>query len=176
MSQVTLSDEDFVDFVDVKEDTAFAVAELFAFKYLKEKCRGKIIFSKGIFDFVVYGTVNEKSIYVEVKYNHLSLSPEQVLFLAERLGSTRFWIISNKKKHLNEFLGYDGKYRRVVKYKVIDTFNTPIGKFYVLEVIDVETLFSLEDEKDYVARVYSTRSREMWKRRKSVSGGDRKLL
>jgi len=131
MREASITERDIEEFISTKEDSAYAIAELYTYKWLKTKFN-RPIFKGGIFDFKLPQVLlNEegKDIVVEVKYNHVGLSPEQVRELRKLLakGNVIFYLVTNRKSN---------------KLKEVDSFKTPIGTFYCYKL-------GLEDFKGY---------------------------
>ena len=129
MKEINITEEDIEDFIITKEDSAYAIAELYTYKWLKTKYN-RVIYGGRLFDFYlpkVLLSKEGKDIVVEVKYNHISLSLEQVRELKKLLtrGDTIFYLITNRESN---------------KLRKVDSFKTPMGIFYCykLELDDLK--------------------------------------
>jgi len=145
MVEVNINDEDIREFIDLKSDSAYAIAELYALKYLKMKFKDKSIFEKKPFDFIVYGTIDWKPVIVEVKFNHLHLSYEQVrTYYLKYYPDYRLWIITNKEMKKQNYIKvspfapeFTDKQSFKLYLKMVDKYRTPIGNFYCFEVVRI---------------------------------------
>ena len=131
MKEINITEEDIEDFIITKKDSAYAIAELYTYKWLKMKYN-RVIHEGKVFDFYlpkILLSKEGKDIVVEVKYNHISLSPEQVRELKKLLtrGDTIFYLITNRESN---------------KLRKVDSFKTPMGTFYCYEL-------GLDDLKGY---------------------------
>ena len=136
MKEIHVTENDLIEFIDTKIDSSYAIAEIYTYKYLRTIFNDKAIFKGKNFDFVIYGDIKWKPLLVEVKYNHLKLSIEQLYeYYYNYYPKYRLWIISNKNKGKRSHITIMW-YRYYIKR--IDQFKTPLGNFYCYEVYKIE--------------------------------------